>query len=89
MNRPLPDTPFCILLAGLSRISRVSVEIKGTEGLIFNPSVLFMLSAPYLHHGGAGTLSDVLDNATHMGAVLTVREKEELTSYLLQIDDSE
>ena len=77
------------MLAGLSRISRVSVEIKGTERLSFNPSVLFMLSTPYLHHRGAGTLSDVLDTATTMGAVVTLREKEELTSYLLQIDDSE
>ena len=47
------------------------------------------LSAPYLHHGGAATLNEVLDNAAHMRAVWTVREKEELTSYFLQIDDSE
>ncbi|MDP6537871.1 MAG: Ig-like domain-containing protein [Gammaproteobacteria bacterium] len=44
------------------------------------------LSAPYLHHGGAQQLSDVLANPTHMGAELEEQEKAELTSYLLQIE---
>ncbi|MDA1372844.1 MAG: Ig-like domain-containing protein [Proteobacteria bacterium] len=43
-------------------------------------------SAPYLHHGGAPALNDVLDNADHMGAVLTAQEKAELSSFLLQIE---
>jgi DNA-binding beta-propeller fold protein YncE len=44
------------------------------------------LSAPYLHHGAAPQLVDVLANATHMRAELTDREKETLASYLLQIE---
>ena len=47
------------------------------------------LGAPYLHHGGAATLADVLENTTHMGGALTAREKADLEAYLLQIDDRE
>ncbi len=44
------------------------------------------LSAPYLHHGGAQQLSDVLANPTHMGTGLEEQEKADLISYLLQIE---
>ena len=47
------------------------------------------LSAPYLHHGGAATLAEVLENPTHMGAGLTAREQADIEAYLLQIDDHE
>ena len=47
------------------------------------------LSAPYLHHGGAATLAEVLENSTHVGGALTAREQANLEAYLLQIDDHE
>ena len=45
-------------------------------------------SAPYLHNGSLGTLSEVLDGAEHMGGALTEQEKADLKAYLLQIDGS-
>ena len=41
-------------------------------------------SAPYLHHGGAATLAEVLENPIHMGGALTTRERADLEAYLLQ-----
>ncbi len=46
-------------------------------------------SAPYLHHGQAATLYDVVNNARHSGRVLTTTESEQLVAYLLQIDEAE
>ena len=61
------------------------------DGMGLNTPTLkgLWFSAPYLHHGGAATLAEVLENPIHMGGALTTRERADLEAYLLQIDDHE
>jgi len=44
---------------------------------------------PYLHHGGASTLHEVLTPEHGVPATVTSTDRDRLVQYLLQIDDSE
>ncbi|WP_108126170.1 RICIN domain-containing protein [Saccharospirillum mangrovi] len=55
------------------------------------PSLLGLwFKAPYLHNGQAATLADVLDSSSHGGTdTLTVQQRNQLASYLLQLEGPE
>jgi DNA-binding beta-propeller fold protein YncE len=63
-------------------LSGVGIETPTLKG-IWN-------TAPYLHHGMAASLDEVLDNPAHTGGQpLSNTQRRELVEYLLQIDDNE